>query len=174
MRICRHWRKSLGSKAEEAESLNAARSAFFAEASLIYRLYAPVGSITGSLYDDAIFYMGWALDSADEERFEWGRYSGELTTKELSSGKKRSDYGWLFETLRAMDSDQVEKCFGKTGQDFLEVCLRTFARRLQRKRVHINNPKKQKTGSSGKERRDRDRMAMPPLGNLCTSSAFPV
>jgi hypothetical protein len=67
----------------------------------------------------------------DLETEGWWRY-GRFTRKELQKNlKKRSDYGWMYHHLSAMTSDQVNNCYGRHGQRFLNACDYTFLIRDQ-------------------------------------------
>ena len=138
LRICWHWKESLTAQVKRSEAAGAAMSAQIAAARSLFQQYA-IGRLTGSIYDDVKLYLDWALDSIREDTWESGRYPGEFTQHELSSGKKRSDYRWVYETLCAMHPDHVTACFPKTGKHFLGACKRTLSQRIQRKRDHFKN-----------------------------------
>jgi hypothetical protein len=149
LRICWHWRKGLAARAEGAELAEAAKSELIATATLLFRLYAPVRSLTGSIYEDVKLYIAWALNVIGEDSWESGRYPGEFTADELSLGKQRSNFRWVYETLSAMNKDHVKMCFPKTGEDFLEACKRTLRQRIQRRRDYNRNPEKQQPRNPG-------------------------
>jgi hypothetical protein len=141
MRICRHWRQNLGIRDVAAQSSDRARHEARAEAIRLFEIHAPVGSLTGSVFTDALLYLESAVEISREESFEIGRYPGELTSKELASStsKRRSDYGWVYRTADSMYRFQVAECFGQLGVDFLKVCRRTFAQRRKRKNNYLNS-----------------------------------
>jgi hypothetical protein len=89
--------------------------------------YAPYDSLTGNILDDVKEYIQIAINLSFERSlattsfqrsFETNGYRGELTQPELAL-KKRSDFGWVFETLQAMPQDLVLPCFGDAGKTFL-------------------------------------------------------
>ena len=153
LRICLHWKKGAAKRAEEEEIAEAATSEAIAAARSLFQQYAPMKSATGSIYDDVKLYIQWALNGINEDSGESGRYPpGEFTLKELASGEKRSDYKWVYETLRAMHPDHVKACFPKAGQYFLRACKRTLDQRIQRKRDHLKNLGKQQPIKPAKAR----------------------
>ena len=153
LRICRHWREGTAKRAEAAEIAEAATSEMIAAARSLFEQYAPAASTTGSVYEDAKLYIGWSLADITEDSEESGRYPpGEFTPHELASGKKRSDYKWVYETLCAMQPDHVNACFPKTGQDFLRACKQTLRQRIQRRRNHLMNLGKQPLKPAGVRR----------------------
>src|SRR5260370_34802909 len=109
--LCRHWRQSLRAQAVRAGLSAGLLAVRRANALRIFALYAPVGSITGSVYDDAYLYMETAVASVRDPKFKFGRYCGELTSRELAR-VKRSDFAWVFEMLRSMRLYQILECFG--------------------------------------------------------------
>jgi hypothetical protein len=130
--ICRHWRRGLSIRNGETRLSTELRAEQRANALSLFALYAPAGSITGSVYEDACVYMESALAVARGPGSKFGRYIGELTSRELAR-VQRSDFAWVFEMLRSMHRYQVLECFGQLGVEFLDICLLTFARRRQRR-----------------------------------------
>jgi hypothetical protein len=132
MWLCRHWRQSHSLRASRARESAALLVERRTNALRIFAMYAPAGSITGSLYDDICRYLDIAISAANKPGFNARRYFGELTQKELAR-KRRSDFEWVFEMLKAMYTHQVVECFGQNGIDFLAVCHFTQERRRQRR-----------------------------------------
>lgn len=159
LRICWHWKSGLTARAEANAAAEAQMSASVAEASLLFQRYAPQGSLSGSLYEDAKIYIASALSCANQEGWESGRYPGELTPDELSTGKKRSDYKWVYETLRAMQVDHIRACFGRDGMNFLQTCKLSLNGRIQRRRDFLRGPDTPRQRPSRKGRRD---IGVPP------------
>jgi hypothetical protein len=138
--ICQHWRKGLQARAAELLAYQTIRAESRAHALAIFAQYAPIGSFTGSVYDDASFYMDSAIaDAADPSRY-FGLETGELSSLELSL-KKRSDYEWVHRMVLAMHPQQVSECFGPIGEKFQATCAWTLECRRQRL-AHILNRKR--------------------------------
>jgi hypothetical protein len=134
--ICRHWRLSEGLRTAAVSTRRAEQAARRGEALRIFALFAAPGSLTGSLYDDASLYIDKALASARRREFRVGYYRGELAGRELAQSR-RSDYAWVYEMLRLMQSLQVITCFGQEGIDFLALCRWTFACRRSRRENYL-------------------------------------
>lgn len=83
------------------------------------------------LAQDAELYIAEAIDRVESKSWAKDRYRGELTNVELALGK-RSDFGWVFQTLTAMPQDLVLPCFGEAGKTFLSICNDTFGQRKKR------------------------------------------
>jgi hypothetical protein len=134
--ICRHWRTVNAQGSADMAMHDETRAAHRLEALRIFSLFAPLGSLTGSLYDDACLYIKKALSSAKSQAFRYGHYRGELGRQELAR-TRRSDYAWVFETLKLMSRQQISTCFGQEGKDFVGLCEWTFACRRERRDRHL-------------------------------------
>jgi hypothetical protein len=134
--ICRHWRRGRAAEALRDQASAERKAECRAHALHLFAQYAPVGSLTGSIYEDVCLYMGMAIADARRPGFNPGRYFGELTQRELAK-VRRSDYAWVFETLQLMYELQVMDCFGQPGVDFLDVCRTTVQGRRQRRAARI-------------------------------------
>ena len=159
--ICRIWQKRIkdGIKAFDV---------------IVARLmkHAPAGSFTGDVFHDARLYIDLALDSAEGvEGDSWGSgwRTGELTPKELRR-TTRSEFGWVFETLRAMESEFILPCFGTAGQRFLAVCEDTLKNRKRRRKDKfleiLEKGAKPKVKSAGLKRKrgpNQDYLPKPTL-----------
>jgi len=159
--MCRIWRRRMedGRKAFDV---------------IVARLmkHAPAGSFTGDVFRDARLYIGFALDSAEGmEGDSWGSgwRTGELTPKELRR-TTRSEFGWVFETLRAMESEFILPCFGTAGQRFLAVCENTLKNRKRRRKDKfleiLEKGAKPKVKSAGLKRKrgpNQDYLPKPTL-----------
>ena len=153
LRICWHWKENAATRADETGIVEAATSEAIAAARSLFRQYAPMKSVTGSIYDDVKLYIEWALDDI-KNSWESGSYPpGEFTHQQLDFGEKRSDYKWVYETLRAMHPDHVRACFPKAGQHFLRECKRTLNQRIQRRRDHFEDLGKQQLLKPAKARK---------------------
>ncbi|HMF64700.1 MAG TPA: hypothetical protein VK608_11485, partial [Edaphobacter sp.] len=126
MRICRIWKARVESAMEAFEALVER-----------FKEYALQGSVTGNIYDDARHYIHSALEALRDTSWQAGRYPKEFTSEELADGKARSDYGWIYQTLRAMPADLLIPCFGEAGEKFMDACERTFAQRKRRRREYL-------------------------------------
>jgi hypothetical protein len=73
LRICWHWKRGLAAKSEANAAAEAQMSALVAETSLLFQRYAPPGSYSGSLYEDAKIYINFALSCANQNGWESGR-----------------------------------------------------------------------------------------------------
>jgi hypothetical protein len=136
MWLCRHWRQSLQLRAATVRASAAHLIKRRTNAMRMFALYAPAGSITGSLYDDTCAYLDIAIFSANKPSFNLGRYFGELTQKELAR-TRRSDFAWVLAMLKSMYTHQVMECFGQNGADFLAVCQFTQERRRHRRNNRV-------------------------------------
>jgi hypothetical protein len=156
--ICRHWRLGADLRAAAGSIREAEQAARRDEALRVFTLFAPLGSLTGSLYDDACLYIDKALASAKRKDFRVRHYRRELTRRELAL-VRRSDYAWIYEMLRLMQSHEVITCFGQEGIDFLALCRWTFACRRSRRENYL---------------RDRGRRDAVQVNRLPPSSYGPV
>lgn len=120
------------------ERLEAAKAAR-ARLKELFRQYAPRNSWTGSVYKDASWYIEEALDRIADTSWHSNRYPGEFSRKELSRGKQRSDFGWIYRVLCKMPRDLAELCFESKGKEFLEACESTFGKREKRKSAYLTN-----------------------------------
>jgi hypothetical protein len=84
LRICWHWSESLAAQEKAAEAAKAARSALIDAAKRLFKRYAPVGSLTGSIYEDVGLYIASALIDVSDDNWEWGGFPGEFMTDALS------------------------------------------------------------------------------------------
>jgi len=159
--ICRIWQKRIKDGIKAFDVIVAR-----------LRKHAPAGSFTGDVFRDARLYIGFALDSAEGvEGDSWGSgwRTGELTPKELRR-TTRSEFGWVFETLRAMESEFILPCFGTAGQRFLAVCEDTLKNRKRRRKDKfleiLEKGAKPKVKSAGLKRKrgpNQDYLPKPTL-----------
>jgi hypothetical protein len=134
--ICRHWRLGHDLRVAAGSIRKAELAARRDEALRVFTLFAPPSGLTGSLYDDTCLYIAKALASAKRRDFRIGCYRGELASRELAV-VRRSDFAWVDEMLRSMQSLQVITCFGMDGINFLALCRWTFACRRSRRENHL-------------------------------------
>jgi hypothetical protein len=153
LRICWHWKECLAAGVKEADAVKATRSALLDAAKRLFKQYAPVRSLTGSVYEDVSLYIACALEDVNDDTWESGRFPGEFTARELSFGKRRSHYKWVYDTLTTMRQDHVRICFPKAGEDFLRACKLTRKGRLQRRREHLRDPGAQQQTKIEKKRK---------------------
>ena len=125
IRICRIWkaRKKTGRKAFEALAAE-------------FKQHAPEGSPTGDVFQDAQFYLEMSLELVSSNAKTWGHYKGEFTQAEFSLSK-RSNFGWVYRTLKAMPRSMVVPCFGSAGERFLRYCEDTISGRKQRRSDYL-------------------------------------
>jgi hypothetical protein len=155
LRICLHWKKGLAAKEKQAEAAKVARAALIGAAKRLFKRYAPVGTLTGSIFEDVDLYISSALADVSDDNWEWPRPPvGEFTPHELSFGKRRSDYRWVYDTLSVMQPDHVRTCFPKAGEDFLRACKLTREGRIQRRRVHLEKPGTEQRTRPSRGRKD--------------------
>jgi hypothetical protein len=130
IRICRIWQARMKSAAKAFEEL-----------ALFFKEYAPIDSPTGNVYMDARLYIHNAMATIKSATWQAGRYPNEFTSAELAQGNARSDYGWVYQTLRAMPRHLVGPAFGEAGNQFLAACEQTFAKRKQRQIKYLEDSK---------------------------------
>ena len=108
-----------------------------ADESLIQlRALAPKKSPTGFINLDVELYLALALNGLVLS--PPGRQGREFTMRELSTSKRRSDYGWVYQTLSRMPEQKAITCFGEPARQFLAVCQRTKNARCQRRRDFLD------------------------------------
>jgi hypothetical protein len=162
LRICFDWQRSVGLRPAAVQTSDQARQVLRAEAYRQFALHAPIGSLTGFLHSDAQLYLETALAVSQMESFDLGRYPGELAVKELSMGKRRSDYGWVYKTMMAMHKYQVKDCFGGAGEDFMKLCRWSLAQRRQRRRDYLNGMDRLSKAKKGKNPLPKRRVTYLP------------
>ena len=144
LRIQWHWKKDLEREQQNRDAHALHQSFKIAEGKSQFRIYAVFPPWTGSIDTDVVEYMEMAIDDVakyEEDQWPQERRPNELTRYEFKDGKGRSEYGWVYLTLRSMASNEVDRCFGETGRRFMEICRVTLENRLQRKRDYNSGQK---------------------------------
>jgi hypothetical protein len=161
--IGRIWKRRL-------EAADDARKDLEAELRAKSKDYAPKSSITGTIVGDMRAYIRWALDDVSQNEWELGRYRGELKKEELAPGKRRSDYGWVYDTLRVLPTERVSLCFGEAGLRFLRACEATLKNRKRRQKEMLRKitagevqPTSRATNNKKNRREYLPKPSVPPL-----------
>jgi hypothetical protein len=137
LRIQWHWKQLLKGKLRGKDGRATTSLQTNGKARAQFKDYAVLPTFTGFIDTDIVEYMEIALSWASEwEEDTWpqDRYRGELTSREFTDGKSKSQFGWVYLTLRAMGDLEVARCFETLGQQFMELCQTTLRNRIQRRR----------------------------------------
>jgi hypothetical protein len=161
LQVCRDWHSALGAKVGKLASTSLSNQMSAEEILQKLREYAPIGSFTNSILEDARQGLSDAVELLFDLAWQDGRWEGEFTSQEFGGHRAKSDYRWLYECLINMSPEEIAVSFGTVGGRFLAGCTYTLAQRKYRSHEHMARVRNGMVKPSRKNRQKVPHIYMP-------------